>query len=180
MDVASKALSCPSHPLHHFTGFIQRIKISFGLTAQHVPAVTPVNGWALFSRFSGNIGMVAIVNVVDIVIVGHNGYFRQCSSSQNPSARPSFHPGPIFLRRQPQLHCYFCSPRKAPNFPCAKAILSIIQLSLEVYKTYFSPSLSLTECSERHKDGKVKWRGFLHCHISRHLTFTKLSRTSVN
>ena len=68
MDVASKALSCPSHPLHHFTGFIQRIKISFGLTAQHVPAVTPVNVWALFSRFSGNINIVAIVNVVDIVI----------------------------------------------------------------------------------------------------------------
>ena len=68
MDVASKALSCPSHPLHHFTGFIQRIKISFGLTAQHVPAVTPVNVWALFSRFLGNIDMVAIVNVVDIVI----------------------------------------------------------------------------------------------------------------
>ena len=68
MDVASKALSCPSHPLHHFNVFLQRIKISFGLTAQHVPAVTPVNVWAPFSRFLGNINMVAIVNVVDIVI----------------------------------------------------------------------------------------------------------------
>ena len=65
MDVASKALSCPSHPLHHFNFFLQRIKISFGLTTQHVPAV---NVWAPFSRFLGNINMVAIVNVVDIVI----------------------------------------------------------------------------------------------------------------
>ena len=68
MDVASKAVSCPSHPLHHFNVFLQRIKISFGLTAQHVPAVTTVNVWGPFSRFLGNINMVAIVNVVDIVI----------------------------------------------------------------------------------------------------------------
>ena len=68
MDVASKALSCPSHPLHHFNVFLQRIEISFGLTAQLVPAVTPVNVWAPFSRSLGNINMVAIVNVVDIVI----------------------------------------------------------------------------------------------------------------
>ena len=104
--------------------------------------------------------MVAIVNVVDIVIgvsiVNGMGMLDIMDILDNVIRLRIQVQGPIFLRRQPQLHCYFCSPRKAPNFPCAKAILSIIQLSQEVYKTYFSPSLSLIECSERHKDGKVK------------------------
>ena len=151
MDVASKALSCPSHSLHHFNVFLQRIKISFGLSAQHVPAVTPVNVWALFSRFSGNMDMGAIVNVVDIVIgvsiVNGMGMLDIMDIFDNVVRLRIQLQGPLFTQV-----LSFC----VANLNCIAIFAALVRLQIFLaQKQFCQSSLSMTECGESNKDGKV-------------------------